>query len=83
MARDNFELLKESYSELHKLQKKKTLLSLIQTATNHIPFTVTEQKESYTPLKDYLRSSFELKKTGYNGINRLNDITYALVFKDS
>ena len=48
---DDYELFKESDKELTKIhQQNKPFIAYIQTATNHMPFTVPDQKESYRPV---------------------------------
>ena len=50
---DDYELFKESNKELEKLSQENTpFIAYIQTASNHMPFTVPDQKGSFTPLKD-------------------------------
>lgn len=74
---DDYDLFRESDLELKKLhQKDKPFIAYIQTATNHMPFTVPDQKESYVPLKKNAISNSELKKAGFDGINRLNALRY-------
>ncbi|MFL0134423.1 LTA synthase family protein [Tenacibaculum maritimum] len=74
---DDYELFKESNKELEKIHKKgKPFIAYIQTATNHMPFTVPEKKETFTPLSNKDISSKELKKAGFDGIERLNALRY-------
>ena len=74
---DDYELFRESDLELRKLHKEgKPFAAYIQTATNHMPFTVPEKKESYIPLTENAISSSDLKKAGFDGINRLNALRY-------
>ena len=50
---DDYELFKESDKELMKLhQQNKPFIAYIQTATNHMPFTVPDQMESFKPLEE-------------------------------
>lgn len=74
---DDYELFRESDLELRKLhQEKKPFIAYIQTATNHMPFTVPDKKESYQPLKESDINSNELTEAGFDGINRLNALRY-------
>ncbi|WP_299157255.1 LTA synthase family protein [uncultured Tenacibaculum sp.] len=74
---DDYELFKESDLELRELHKKeKPFIAYIQTATNHMPFTVPEQKESYKPLKENEIPPSLLKEAGFDGIKRLNALRY-------
>ncbi|MBL4568935.1 MAG: sulfatase-like hydrolase/transferase, partial [Flavobacteriaceae bacterium] len=70
---DDYELFKESDKELAKLhQQNKPFIAYIQTATNHMPFTVPDTKESYRPLKDDEISKELLKKSGFKSIAQIN-----------
>lgn len=74
---DDYELFRESDLELRKLhQEEKPFIAYIQTATNHMPFTVPKLKESYTPLRKSEISNTKLKKAGFDGIDRLNALRY-------
>lgn len=74
---DDYDLFRESDLELRKLnQNKKPFIAYIQTATNHMPFTVPDQKENYKPLKENDISPSLLKKAGFDGVNRLNALRY-------
>ncbi|WP_439132166.1 LTA synthase family protein [Polaribacter sp.] len=74
---DDYDLFKESDKELRKLhQQKKPFVAYIQTASNHIPFTVPDQKESFTPLTDDEISSNLLKKSGFKSVAQLNALRY-------
>ncbi len=72
---DDYELFKEADKELAKVSKK-PFIAYIQTATNHMPFTVPEKKESYRPLTKNDISEEDLKKAGFDGIARLNALRY-------
>lgn len=74
---DDYELFKESDKELKKLhQQKKPFIAYIQTASNHIPFTVPDKKESFTPLSDAAISDDLLKKSGFKSVAQLNALRY-------
>lgn len=74
---DDYELFKESNKELTKLhQEKKPFIAYIQTATNHMPFTVPSEKESFKPLPEDAISKEDLKAAGFDGIARLNALRY-------
>ena len=64
---DDYELFKESNKELKKLhQKKQPFVAYIQTATNHMPFTVPTKRKR---LGQYLKRRFQKKhysKVGFD-----------------
>ena len=74
---DDYELFKESDKELQKLhQQNKPFIAYIQTATNHMPFTVPDEKESYRPLKEDEISKELLKKSGFKSVAQINALRY-------
>lgn len=74
---DDYDLFKEANIELQKLHSKnKPFIAYIQTATNHMPFTVPEKKESYQPLNEDNINEKQLKKAGFDGVDRLNALRY-------
>jgi len=74
---DDYELFKESNKELTKLHKaNKPFITYIQTSSNHMPFTVPEQKESFKPLDENEISSKLLKKSGFKSVAQLNALRY-------
>lgn len=74
---DDYDLFREADIELQKLHNKnKPFIAYIQTATNHMPFTVPEKKENYQPLGKNSISKESLKKAGFDGIDRLNALRY-------
>ena len=74
---DDYELFKESDKELQKLhQQEKPFIAYIQTASNHIPFTVPEKKENYRPLEKDEISSELIEKGGFKSIEQLNALRY-------
>ena len=74
---DDYELFKESDKELSKLhQQNKPFIAYIQTATNHMPFTVPDQKGSYRPLKESEISKELLQKSGFKSVAQINALRY-------
>jgi phosphoglycerol transferase MdoB-like AlkP superfamily enzyme len=74
---DDYELFKESDKELQKLhQQKKPFIAYIQTATNHMPFTVPKQKETYKPWEEAEVSAELLKKSGFKSVAQINALRY-------
>ena len=74
---DDYELFKESNKELEKLSKKeKPFVAYIQTASNHMPYTVPEKKENFKPLKEVDISAELLDKSGFKSIAQLNALRY-------
>ncbi|WP_139958015.1 LTA synthase family protein [Flavicella sediminum] len=74
---DDYELFKEADKELVKLhQQDKPFITYIQTATNHMPFTVPDEKESYKPLQEDEISADLLKKSGFKSVAQLNALRY-------
>ncbi len=74
---DDYELFKESSKELAKLhQQKKPFVAYIQTASNHMPFTVPDKRENFRPIKASEISKETLKNGGFDGLGRLNALRY-------
>ena len=74
---DDYELFKESDEEFKKLhEQKKPFVAYIQTASNHIPFTVPEEKEEFKPLSKDSISAVVLEKSGFKSIEQLNALRY-------
>ena len=74
---DDYELFLQSDKELKKLhQQNKPFVAYIQTASNHIPFTVPDQKESFRPLSDNEISQELLDKSGFKSLAQLNALRY-------
>tara|TARA_B100000809_G_scaffold110921_1_gene109468 strand:- start:1968 stop:3965 length:1998 start_codon:yes stop_codon:yes gene_type:complete len=74
---DDYELFKESNKELKKLSDSgKPFITYIQTSSNHMPFTVPDQKESYRPLEEDEISAELLKKSGFRSVAQLNALRY-------
>ena len=74
---DDYNLFRESDKELKKLhQKQKPFVAYIQTATNHMPFTVPDKIESYTPLQKDEVGDELLEKSGFKSVAQLNALRY-------
>ena len=74
---DDYELFKESNNELEKLAKQnKPFIAYIQTASNHIPFTVPDEKESFKPLQENEISENLIEKAGFKSVAQLNALRY-------
>ena len=74
---DDYDLFKESDKVLKKLHEKgKSFVAYIQTATNHMPFTVPNKKESFTPIFDDEIDQETLLKGGFRSLGQLNGIRY-------
>jgi phosphoglycerol transferase MdoB-like AlkP superfamily enzyme len=74
---DDYELFKESDKELRKLNDSgKPFITYIQTSSNHMPFTVPVQKESYRPLEDDEINPELLKESGFKSVAQLNALRY-------
>jgi len=74
---DDYELFKESNKTLEKLVKKnKPFIAYIQTSSNHVPFTVPDEKDSYKPLKEDEIDPNLLKKSGFKSVAQLNALRY-------
>ena len=74
---DDYDLFKESDKVLKKLHEKgKPFVAYIQTATNHMPFTVPNKKESFTPIFGDEIDQETLLKGGFRSLGQLNGIRY-------
>jgi phosphoglycerol transferase MdoB-like AlkP superfamily enzyme len=74
---DDYELFKESDKELAKKHaENKPFVAYIQTASNHMPFTVPDQKESYRPLTEETLDQEAFQKSGFKSIAQLNALRY-------
>lgn len=74
---DDYDLFKESDKVLKKLNKKgKPFVAYIQTATNHIPYTIPSKKESFTPILENEIDEEALEKGGFKSLEQLNGIRY-------
>ena len=74
---DDYDLFKESDKVLKKLHEKgKPFVAYIQTATNHMPFTVPDKKESFTPIFEDEIDEETLLKGGFRSLGQFNGIRY-------
>jgi phosphoglycerol transferase MdoB-like AlkP superfamily enzyme len=74
---DDYDLFKESDKKLKKLHEKgKPFVAYIQTATNHMPYTVPDKKESFTPILENEIDVETLLKGGFKSLGQLNGIRY-------
>ena len=74
---DDFELFKEADKKLAKLhQQGKPFVAYIQTASNHMPFTVPDKKGSYRPLKESEIEAATFKQSGFKSVAQLNALRY-------
>ena len=74
---DDYDLFKESDKVLKKLHEKdEPFVAYIQTATNHMPFTVPDKKESFTPVFEDEIDEETLLKGGFRSLGQLNGIRY-------
>ncbi|WP_288955092.1 LTA synthase family protein [uncultured Polaribacter sp.] len=74
---DDYELFKESNKTLDKLVKKnKPFIAYIQTSSNHVPYTVPDEKEDYKPFQENEVDEVLLKKSGFKSIAQLNALRY-------
>ena len=74
---DDYDLFKESDKVLKKLNaKQKPFVAYIQTATNHMPFTVPNKKGSFKPILEDEITEETLLKGGFRSLGQLNGIRY-------
>ncbi len=74
---DDYDLFKESDKILKKLSaKQKPFVAYIQTATNHMPFTVPNKKDSFKPILEDEITEETLLKGGFRSLGQLNGIRY-------
>ncbi|WP_232457094.1 LTA synthase family protein [Polaribacter sp. SA4-12] len=74
---DDYDLFKEADKRLKKLYDEgKPFVTYIQTATNHMPFTVPDKKESYTPILEDDIDEETLLTGGFRSLGQLNAIRY-------
>jgi len=74
---DDFDLFKEADKRLKKLHEKdKPFVAYIQTATNHMPYTVPDKKESFMPILKKNIDEETLLKGGFRSLGQLNGIRY-------
>ncbi|WP_240472517.1 LTA synthase family protein [Tenacibaculum ovolyticum] len=74
---DDYDLFMEADKIFKKIyNKKKPFVAYLQTATNHMPFTVPDEKGSYRPLKEEEIDEKVFKKSAFRSIDQLNAIRY-------
>jgi phosphoglycerol transferase MdoB-like AlkP superfamily enzyme len=74
---DDYDLFKEADKKLKILHdKQKPFVTYIQTATNHMPFTVPNKKENFTPILENEIDENTLLKGGFRSLGQLNGIRY-------
>ncbi|PKH51648.1 sulfatase [Tenacibaculum sp. Bg11-29] len=74
---DDYDLFKEADKIFKKIHdSKKPFVAYLQTATNHMPFTVPEKKESYIPLKEQDIDKKVLEESGFKSVAQLNALRY-------
>lgn len=74
---DDYDLFRESDKVLSELNKNgKPFVAYIQSATNHRPFTVPDEKETYKPLKEGEISEAILEQSGFISLAQLNALRY-------
>ena len=74
---DDYDLFKEADKKLKKLHDAgKPFVTYIQTATNHMPYTVPDKKESFTPILENQIDKETLLKGGFRSLGHLNGMRY-------
>jgi phosphoglycerol transferase MdoB-like AlkP superfamily enzyme len=74
---DDYDLFKESDKVFKELNdKQKPFVAYIQTATNHMPFTVPDKKENFKPILEDEITEKTLLKGGFRSLGQLNGIRY-------
>ncbi|WP_237275480.1 LTA synthase family protein [Tenacibaculum ovolyticum] len=74
---DDYDLFKEADKIFKKIHdSKKPFVAYLQTATNHMPFTVPEKKESYIPLNEQDVDKDVLEESGFKSVAQLNALRY-------
>ncbi|CAM1333274.1 LTA synthase family protein [Tenacibaculum aestuariivivum] len=74
---DDYDLFKEADKIFKKIHDtKKPFVAYLQTATNHMPFTVPDKKGSYMPLKEDDIDEKIFKKSAFRSVAQLNAIRY-------
>ena len=74
---DDYDLFKESdkvFRDLHTANAP--FVAYVQTATNHRPFSVPENKETFRPLTEKDIDEVTLKKSGFISLAQLNALRY-------
>ncbi|WP_240914535.1 LTA synthase family protein [Polaribacter sp. 11A2H] len=74
---DDYDLFKQADKRLKKLHDSgKPFVTYIQTATNHMPYTVPDKKESFKPILENEINEKTLLKGGFRSLGQLNGIRY-------
>ncbi|MGB1170283.1 MAG: LTA synthase family protein [Flavobacteriaceae bacterium] len=74
---DDYDLFKESDKVLKELHDAyEPFVAYVQTATNHRPFSVPENKETFQPLSEDDIDESTLKKSGFISLAQLNALRY-------
>lgn len=74
---DDYDLFKEADKIFKKIHdSKKPFVAYLQTATNHMPFTVPDKKGSYMPLSEKNVDKKVLEESGFKSIAQLNALRY-------
>ncbi|MFZ3563808.1 LTA synthase family protein [Tenacibaculum finnmarkense] len=74
---DDYDLFKEADKIFKKIHdSKKPFVAYLQTATNHMPFTVPDKKGSYQPLKEEGIDKKVFEKSAFRSLAQLNAIRY-------
>lgn len=74
---DDYDLFMEADKIFKKIHnQKKPFVAYLQTATNHMPFTVPDKKGTYVPLKEEDLDKELFKKSAFRSINQLNAMRY-------
>ena len=74
---DDYDLFKEADKKLKKLhEKEKPFVTYIQTATNHMPYTVPDKKESFTPILENEIDKKTILNGGFRSLSQLNGLRY-------
>jgi phosphoglycerol transferase MdoB-like AlkP superfamily enzyme len=74
---DDYGLFREADKVLKKLhQKQQPFVAYIQTATNHMPYTVPDKKEDFKPLLEGEITEEAILNGGFKSLKQLNGIRY-------
>jgi phosphoglycerol transferase MdoB-like AlkP superfamily enzyme len=74
---DDYDLFKEADKKLKKLHDTgKPFVTYIQTASNHMPYTMPNKKEGFTPILENEIDEKTLLKGGFRSLGHLNGMRY-------
>ena len=74
---DDYDLFKEADKKLKKLHDAgKPFVTYIQTASNHMPYTMPDKKEGFTPILENEIDEETLLKGGFRSLGHLNGMRY-------